>query len=285
MSRICAGIVTYNPSIIRLKESLQAICSQVEKVYIVDNGSNNTLEMKEAINSFSEIEVVYNEDNRGIATALNQMCSNAYIDNYDWILTLDQDTVCPENIIKDMLPFTQNSDLGIICPDVNYEGWTKKEKLNKPDTEYVYACMTSASLTRLVSWKKVGGFDDGYFIDFVDNEFCMKLSLSGFKVLRVFSCSINHQLGESREISLFGIYTIRYTKHNPIRFYYMSRNNYVFIKKYKKHLPVLKEYCKLMYILVKGWLFSDNKRETNKYILMGLRDGRHNKMGKLIIND
>lgn len=280
MPKICAGIVTYNPSIERLALNINSIIHQVDRVYIVDNASNNIEEVKKLFSGIFGIVIIQNSDNRGIATALNQMCTAAYRDKFEWILTLDQDTVCPDNIISCMCTFTDRSNIGIICPDVNYEGWSERRTNNK-DFEFVYACMTSASLTNIFAWKKVKGFEEGYFIDYVDNEFCMKLYLNDYKILRIFTCKINHLLGVSGEKKFLGVFHVRFTKHSPIRFYYMSRNNYIFIKKYKQHLSVIKEYCKLTYILVKGVIFADNKKETIKYIFRGLRDGFNNIMGKI----
>lgn len=278
MAKICAGIVSYNPSIEILALNINSILPQVEQVYVIDNGSENINEIK---NNFSKVvDIIENNENRGIATALNQMCEIAYNNNFEWILTLDQDTICPNNIISCMDIFTDKPDIGIICPDVKYDGWPQKKESSNKDFEIVYACMTSASLTNIFAWKKVNGFEEEYFIDYVDNEFCMKLALNGYKVFRTFSCSINHQLGISGEKKIFGKIYVRFTKHNPLRFYYMSRNNYVFIKKYKRHLSVMKEYCKLIYILLKGILFADNKRETMKYIFKGICDGYNNIMGK-----
>ena len=45
-NRIAAGIVLYNPDIDRLKKNLEVIESQVEKVFLVDNHSNNLEEVK-----------------------------------------------------------------------------------------------------------------------------------------------------------------------------------------------------------------------------------------------
>ena len=36
-----AGIVLYNPDLGRLKENIESICKQVDKVILIDNGSDN----------------------------------------------------------------------------------------------------------------------------------------------------------------------------------------------------------------------------------------------------
>jgi rhamnosyltransferase len=280
---ICAGIVSYNPDIERLRLNVSAICSQVSKVYIVDNGSSNLSEVNHLAGVFSNVNTIINKENLGIATALNQLCEAADKDQYHWILTLDQDTVCPENLIEQFSRYIDREDAGIICPAVRYEGWdTVENQASSTDCEEVKACMTSGSLTRIDAWKRVKGFREEYFIDFVDNEFCMKLRLAQYKIIRVNACTMSHQLGESGTFNFLGVKKIQYTRHAPWRFYYMIRNNRAFIGEYKDHLPVFKEFMKLWYILLKGVLFSKEKRKTIYYIRAGYRDGRAHNLGKLI---
>lgn len=279
--KICAGIVLFNPEIERLKKNLDAIISQVENIYIVDNGSQNIDDVKNLIASYRNVLLYRNITNLGIAKALNQMCSFAYENNYQWILTLDQDSVCPFNMINVMKRYIYDEQIGIVCPAINYEGRAilgNKEIIN--EVEFVSACMTSASLTNIAIWKKVGGFCEEYFIDYVDNEFCMKLSIGKYKILRVNECVLNHQLGKSCQGRFLGIFKYNYSQHTPIRMYYMIRNNLFFIKTYAKNLNIIKEYIKVMYILLKNLWISDQKIKTIKYIFLGIKDYRSNRMGK-----
>ena len=283
VERICAGIVSYNPDIERLRLNVSAICCQVLKIYIVDNGSTNLSAINNIVGAFSNVTIITNTENVGIAKALNQLCEAADKENFQWILTLDQDTVCSEDLIEQLSRYIDREDAGIICPVVKYEGWDSVEiQTSSSDCEEVKACMTSGSLTRIDAWKSVTGFREEYFIDFVDNEFCMKLRLAQYKIIRVNSCAMSHQLGESGIISFLGINKIKYTRHAPWRFYYMIRNNRAFIEEYKSYLPVYKEYLKLWYILSKGILLSKEKRKTIHYIFAGYRDGQAHRLGKLV---
>jgi rhamnosyltransferase len=272
VSQFCAGIVTYQPDIARLKENITSVERQVERVYIVDNHSSNLADIRKVCSYFEKIVLIENNHNEGVAKAQNQLCTLADDDDFLWILTLDQDTVIPDGMIETYSPYTEDPQNGILCPAVHYEGWGEQPD-GQIDTQYVYACMASGSLTKLEAWKQVGGFREDYFIDFVDNEFCMKLSLNQYKILRINMCKINHQLGDSGIKNLLGI-KIRYSKHSPLRLYYMARNNYAFIKEYQKYLPVFKEKVKLYYILAHSILFSDTKKETMKYIRIGIRDAK-----------
>ena len=272
MSKICAGIVSFCPEISRLKQSLQSVTAQAEKVFVVDNHSENLSEVKKLVMSFPNVALLENEQNNGIAKALNQMCELAEKEGYEWILTLDQDSLIPRDLLKIFQNYLSEEKIGIICPAVYYEGWGKKAE-SGPPTEYVSACMTSASLTKIQAWKEVGGFREEYFIDYVDNEFCMKLRLHQYKVLRINGCQMHHQLGDAGIKKIFGL-KLHYTTNNPLRLYYMARNNYAFIREYAKSLPLLKEYLKLVYVLSLELLFSKQKRKAIRFIRYGLRDAR-----------
>lgn len=108
MENILACIVTYNPSIDILKKNIENILIQTNNVVIIDNNSNNKVELFELINNINaryhayRIELIQNDDNNGIAQALNQGLSYSKANNYEWILTLDQDSICDKNMIKVM---------------------------------------------------------------------------------------------------------------------------------------------------------------------------------------
>lgn len=282
MIRVNAGIVLYNPDIKRLQKNIESIWRQVENVILVDNGSKSVNDIISILSKYPNTILIRNKENEGIARALNQICLKTEEQDIPWVITLDQDSICPDGLITSMMSYSANEEIGIICPAVYYEGLNVK-KQNQEETEYVYACMTSASLTRLKAWKMVHGFQEDYFIDFVDNDFCMKLKLAGYKILRVNKCILHHQLGESHVRKFFyGKIKVCYTKHQPWRFYYMIRNNLYFIHKYRRYLNVIKEYFKVIYIAAKGLLFADEKSNTLLYICRGYRDARNNKLGKMI---
>ena len=250
MPGYCAGIVTFNPNHDRLKMCIDSISSQVDKVFVKDNTA----------------------DNIGLAKALNQLCEQAISEGYEWILTLDQDTIIPDGMIESFIPYTDEVKNAIICPSVYYEGWDKHQKTHG-EIEYVKGCMTSGSFTRLSAWKEVGGFRDDFFIDYVDNEFCMKLMIKDYRVLRVNSCEMIHRLGNSAPGRKF-------PSHTTQRLYYMARNNYVFIREYKEYLPVMKERIKLSLLLWQELIHTDDRLEALKYVRRGIADAKKGIMGR-----
>lgn len=275
-----ALIVTFNPDINLLNKNVEAILSQVKKVIIVDNASKNILEIEQLV-SDKRINLVKNSSNLGIAAALNMGVQIFEKNEYKYCLTLDQDSVCPSDMIETYLKilntYNNENKIGIICPAINYVGWTNNT-IYKESVIPVKACMTSASFTSIEAWKYVNGFDESFFIDFVDNEFCKKLKLNGYAILKTTDVILDHNLGICKEINLLGK-KIRYSLHSPLRYYYMVRNNIVYLKKYYKSENLIKEIIKVIYIVVSALVFEKEKKQVLEYIKIGIRDAFQNRMG------
>ena len=102
-SNICAIIVTFNIGK-GLFKCFESIKHQVDEVVIVDNNSNaETIQVLNEFEKLSDVNIIYNKENRGIAAALNQGVKYAIENNYDWVITLDHDSEATENMIKKML--------------------------------------------------------------------------------------------------------------------------------------------------------------------------------------
>lgn len=271
---IAGGIVLYNPNIERLKENIDAILPQVEKLYIIDNNSNNIRLVEQQVQNYDKVRLKKNSENLGIAKALNQMCNLAISDDYEWILTLDQDTICPSRIISKFFPFTQDYNNVIICPQFLIQG--QKLKIadhKKRPYEYIDLCITSASLTRLATWKKLEGYNDWLFIDCVDYDYCIRAKRLGGKIIRINDVIIDHQVGEPKIIrGPFGI-EINIYNHSPFRNYYIVRNNIYLLKYYWKELDGFKWLSKFVYFELVKLLFERNKKSTFISICNGFRDG------------
>lgn len=283
-NRIAALIITYNPEIDRLEQNIASIKSQVEEVLLVDNGSKNVERIKSIIGDLFSVSCLFLPSNCGIAAALNVGMDNLMLRGYNWVLTLDQDSIAPPNMISSFSRYLDHGKVGIIAPAINYSD-DPDDKIVLQDTiEETYACMTSASLTKVEAWAKVGGFDVSFFIDFVDNDFCKRLKLNGYSILIDKSVELRHQLGNTRIIDT-KFFRHKFAEHSALRTYYMVRNNLFFIKKYRRSLNVCKEYMKLLYIIVNILLFSHQRMTHIKYIGKGWHDYMNNVMGEYKTQD
>lgn len=270
--RICAGIVTYNPEICRFVKVLKSILAQVEKVIIFDNGSENLDEISSIIKENENVSFLISKENKGIAYALNRICEQACLENYDWIITLDHDTICEINMIKSMEKLIA-PDVGIICPRVHYVNLHIREKgdINERYT-LVPACMTSGSLMSLGAWEKTGGFDEWMFIDWVDNDICMKLRINNFKIIRDNRVFMEHQLGRVRPYK-FLFWSWNDYGYSAFRLYYICRNGLYFVKKYYKNINIIKYILRLMVTNFKLIVINIKDKTKMQAIFKGIKDG------------
>lgn len=299
MIAVAAGIVTYCPEIERLQENLDAVINQVQLLYIVDNASSNITQLRELCQKecyYGKIRIVENCENQGIATALNQICDNAYTDGFSWVLTLDQDSVVPENMIKTyeahIIQESETKKVAMYVPVI----WdrTMQEidvtEVAKAGTTEVETAITSGTLMRTDVWKKVGGFTEKLFIDYVDFDYCMKVRLKGYCIVRVNEVRLLHELGNATQIPLFAWLAKKFenkqpwgrrfremqytTNHSPTRLYYVTRNQYYYMKEYADLLDT-RRIKKGMYII---WgtkiVFEKHKWKKILAIYRGSRDGK-----------
>lgn len=272
---IVAGIVTYNPDLHRLEANIKSIYPQVAKVCVIDNGSDDISEI-EVICIENSIEIIKNEKNEGIGFALNQMMEFAVNNNALWCVTLDQDSISPDNLIDEARKYINFVNIGAITPTFIESKTGEKPSLGTPfnndEYQYINKCITSATITNVSIWNTIGGFDERFFIDYVDYDYAARLICNGYKILRMNNVYLDHELGDS-EYRLFLFKKIRVGNHSSFRKYYICRNIIVFIRKNYKHISKAKEFLRLIKVFVLVVLYETDKREKLKACFKGIRDG------------
>lgn len=277
---ISAGIVLFNPDIKRLKENIDAVIVQCVHVYLVDNGSGNIDEVLELLKEYkkSKISVICNAKNHGIAKALNQLASAAQKDGYEWLLTLDQDSVSPCNIIEEFEKYITYQDIGILCP-VIYDRNKGEEIKAKEGSIEIDECITSGSLLNIKAWNKIGGFDENLFIDGVDFDICYRLKKNGYKILCIQSVVLLHELGHI-EYHRFLFWRVLVKNHSAFRKYYIARNIIYIAKKRKSVLLVVKGLLQEIKMLGIVILYEEDKLNKSRCICRGIYDGFRGKVGE-----
>lgn len=267
---IIAGIVTYNPDIYRLKENVNAILPQVDEIVCVDNSSENRHEILEYFLEESRIKFICNDKNTGIATALNSIMKYACDKKCEWVLTLDQDSVCATNIIKEYKKYINMEDVAMIAPVIQDRNCHQVEVSGK-EYEDIDRCITSGALTNVLFWKAVGGYNEVLFIDYVDFDYCEQLHLINKKIIRVNTVVLQHEIGRAKEIRIFNKH-ISFGNHSPQRKYYIARNQLYYILKYKKYRNMSHEWLYLFELFAYVILFESEKILKLKMMIKGLLD-------------
>ncbi len=235
--RIAAGIVLYNPEINdRFLTCLHSVLDQFDRVYLFDNST----EQYKMIDLPQNTKYITERQNKGIAYALNRIMEAADNDGYEWVVTMDQDSILPEGTVEEYSRSIDEDGIGIICLQAIDSRRVYQVPKTEPTYEYTDRCITSGSCTSIKVWKEIGCFDEWLFIDLVDTEFSKRVIASGYKIKRINTIVMNQQFGViepkgklaqgfwlkiAKLTNNINFAKFTYKKYvNPLRVYYTDRN-------------------------------------------------------------
>jgi len=283
---ICAVVTSFRPSE-SFPDNIQRIISQVGLLVIVDDGDydDNVWKLKKWFGGLKNLVLHHNQYNSGIAYSLNVGVNIAKDRGYRWALLLDDDSVVPENMTKTLLQALKTASrekpLAIIGADhrLKADAGVNQGKSSIPLSCTTLTRITSGSLISIDAYDKIGRFNEDYFIDYVDIEYCLRANSSGYVVKDVRNIVMIHPVGSELKK---GFVTIR-SQHNPERQYYFFRNSTDVIVRYWKKFPLFSLSVALNQIktLVKIIFFQDAKMRRIGLIAKGIRDAHNGRLGKL----
>lgn len=274
-----AGIVTlYNPDK-EVKKNILSYLDEVNKLYVIDNTPDH--DNKDILPKSRKIKYIFNGKNIGVASALNIGAKMAINENYEWLLTMDQDSRFKKNSVNKMKSYIDEidtSNVGLITP---WHVINTGVKPSKDKIDYPFEVMTSGNIINLEAYKKIGGYKDNYFIDDIDIEYCMNLNLNNYKIIRLNYVKLKHDLGDI-EVKHILNRNFVCSNHNYIRRYYMTRNTFFLCDKYSSYYP---DYCKFLKRGLRGQLqniilFEKNKIKKIVSMYRGYKDYKKGVMGE-----
>ena len=206
--RIGACIITYNPDLSVLKKGIESLMFQVEKIIVVDNGSNGILDLEVFCKSYEKIHLISLGKNRGIAIATNKALVEFQKQQYDFVLTSDQDSSYPSDYIKNFKKdneLLQNEDIAAYTPiffDENEQCYDKiivesfffmRSIKVKDDFTDVFHAIASGMIINLSLLQEIGMMNEDLFIDWVDLEWCWKARYYNKRIVCCRNLTIHHK--------------------------------------------------------------------------------------------
>ena len=236
MSSVCVGFVLYNPDFNAFSASLGTVSGKVARVYIADNSLSPSLS-EEVLSAYGNVTYIANNGNLGIAKALNQISKAALDDGFEFLLTLDQDSVFPSDLIHESLSvFDSDAKVAMVGPTVRF--WPDFElEDNRPKVVEAPCLITSGSVMRLSAWQTIGGFKDYLFIDAVDWEISYNMRVHGFRLVVLGNVVMEHNLGNGGSVRHFCGKEFWVMNESYVRYYYSVRNCLEVARLYRKSLP------------------------------------------------
>jgi len=287
IEKICAIIVTYNSGP-EVRDCVASVAGQVQKIVITDNGSaGNTISiLKKIEDDYSpRVIIIQNSDNLGIAAALNRGVKFALEEGYDWVLTLDDDSVAEPGMIQKMLrayfqmPSGERDSIAVMAPNYTI---LKGLAYGVKSPRTIPVAITSGQLVKTSVFKKAGFYKEELFIECVDHEFCLRLLKRGFKTFLIPDAILKQRIGPSPELRRILWKKFVVAHHLPHRYYYIFRNNVFLYKTYWNVAPkwMFKNILSNVAVFLKMLFFEERKLGKIKMIMAGCVDGIIGRHGK-----
>lgn len=148
--------------------------------------------------------------NRGLAHAYNAAFTEALAGNYEWLLTLDQDTAVPENFLEVMLrhacavgpdatisaivPQLSEGDILLSPRRVHFARTTAVTRGYVGTAAGELHAFNSAALWRTQALKRIGGFCEYFSLDHLDIWMHRQLHRAGYRVFVAGDLQLQHNL-------------------------------------------------------------------------------------------
>uniref|UniRef100_A0A7C4W1L7 Glycosyltransferase n=1 Tax=Desulfatirhabdium butyrativorans TaxID=340467 RepID=A0A7C4W1L7_9BACT len=235
---ILIAVITYNGEA-TIKDTVDAVLAMDANVpvLIIDNASlDGTISAIEGIIS-PRIRCIRNDINKGVGAAFNEALRQAKSIGAEWLMLLDQDSQPGGDALSVMLSSVAEGT-GALFPTVRCRSFPNIVHYPMKWTGMGFAAIvpagdvtsltrilvdtgiSSGALYRVAAIEDIGGFNEGYFIDFVDHECHLRLKAAGYGLYWVRNAEIWHNLGRIHKMTDSGLWI----EHEPFRYYYMGRN-------------------------------------------------------------
>jgi hypothetical protein len=223
--------------------SLMSVLDFDVRILLIDNGSTDgsAAAIRAAFNS---VDVLEAKGNQGCSGGRNQGLQYAAAIGAEYVLFLDNDTIVRSDFLTPLIELMESDPTIGICGSTiarfdntslvwiaggtidehgiqagNYYGQSLDlVPRSVYDVQWVPGCVLFAKVELA---RKIGLFDDEYFIYFEDIDWCTRAIRSGYRIVVEPSSVVYHKVSQSLGGST-----------SPAKLYYMSRNRLLFVSRY-----------------------------------------------------
>lgn len=184
--------------------------------YLVWQNSQLSPELFFKLSNLKNVIFKINSENQGLSLFLKYSCEYAYLNNFDLVLNLDQDTWVDDGIVSRLLEYIKNNELPDNMIQLSLLG--NKKKLSQE-----YIAINSGSVFFLNNLNKLGFHSQKYFVDGVDYKFCLDVAQSEYIICSIKFNGINHSVNQGYKNKYFFSY-------KPVSFHRFSSIIIAYIK-------------------------------------------------------
>lgn len=234
-TNIAAALTAYHPTdgILATIDAASAVCSAV---IVVDNTPGGAQLLRQPLPEGTR--VLPTERNLGLAAALNLAIAELSPE-IDAVLLLDQDSALEPEAVSRLAERLSDPTIGAAAPapwDAATNSFIDPRTVLRAELADRDVVITSGMLVRRSILDDLGGFRDDFFVDCVDQDFCLRVRRAGWRIVQDRSVKLPHSLGEMRS-HRFLIGHVRVSHHPTWRLYWVMRNGLILIGERGRKAP------------------------------------------------
>ena len=228
-----------------IKKCIRSVQSSTYKdleIIVVDNYSQDELEKE--ISSFDDVYFYQTNKNLGYTGGNNIGIKIALNLGVDYILILNPDTTIDKKCIENLVKGIEKNKAGIVGPKIYFSGtktiWyaggvmdlanvigrhrgVDEKDLGQYEKEEETDYITGAAiLIKSNVIKKIGLFDENFFLYYEDSDYCMRAKKAGFKNFYIPNAIVFHDNAKSSGLG------------SPLQDYFITRNRMLYGAKHLK---------------------------------------------------
>ena len=282
MNSIYGAVTLYNPDIKEAARNIDRYIAHIDRLLVWANSPVDKDELLGLISEPGKVEFFQSEDNSGVCKPINEAIKRAKEGGYKYLLTMDQDSTWPDfpSYLAAAEALRQED------PSVTITGPYAVELTEDQSPEdikapggvlYLEYVIVSGAIYDLSMFDTTGGFNDVYFIDASDEEFCLRAARNGFKHAVLGGCLLMHRFGERVEHRPLGIKIVTHN-YSALRYYYSVRNHIWLIR--SGYAPASRRFKLFGRYVVKTFIralfFEEGRKAKVSAVMRGIKDGLSN---------
>lgn len=277
--KILAVVITYNPEIELLIKDIESFYQNVDKTLIWDNSEEivSSIIRRKVINKFDNIIFLGDGFNKGISHGLNIGWKYAVEHNFDFLLTMDDDSVFVDFKTYKKRVLNRIKQTGVLAL---YGPLTNNVMPTEDSFSKKHHLITSGMLVPIHLLNKAGGYCNNFLVDGIDIELCIRLRKLGYDSFMDNKSRLIQKYGNPISRKILG-FTLQSANYSPTRLYEIFRNHIIILREYDYPRDLLWHIIRLYLLgfVVKGILFVDhNKKQKLIAVYKGMKSGIHYKL-------
>ncbi len=215
-------------------DRVKSFLAYTDRCILIDDSPNKPEQyLIDSVKESDNVDYYWNGKNLGLCKSLNVGIKKAIELSADWILFMDSDGHIKNDIIavyKKALEKIKTKRIAVLAPQHNYERHKRASRLGFKSRKYV---MLSGCLISVDAIENIGIFDERFFIDGLDYEWCLRAKKNNYSIIECLEAVIDHSPGTEKQVKVFGRTIFRYGWHEPSRYYYQFRAMWLLHGMYK----------------------------------------------------